>query len=136
MIERRTNFVDPGPATVQVRRVEMEPWPDEAPQLPAVAHARQNVTGTPVEVAAGFSIAYAPFAISAALVASVVAAVAGAGAGVVAIVTLSVLSLTWLTGYVAQTIVSAAGADLLRVLLGYRLIRHEQRHRHEREGDR
>jgi hypothetical protein len=83
-----------------------------------------------VQVAAGFSIAYTPVAASLALVAGLVATVAGAGMVTIAIATLTALALTWLIGYVVTVIVSAAGADLLRVMLGYRLLRHEQRHRH------
>jgi hypothetical protein len=134
-LQRRSNFVAPAPAPIQRIRVEPEPWP-VAPQLPDTTAARYNVTGTPTQHAAAFGIAYAPFAVSAALVASVVAAVAGGSVAVVAIVTLSVLSITWLAGFVVSTVVSAAGADLAKVLLTYRFLRHEQRHRHAREGDR
>jgi hypothetical protein len=118
---------------VQLVRVEPEPWP-QAAQLPEVAQSRHVVTGTPVQVAQGFSIAYTPVAASLAIVAGLVAAVAGAGMVTVAIATLAALALTWLAGYVVTVVVSAAGADLARVTLTYRLLRHEQKHRHEREG--
>jgi hypothetical protein len=107
-----------------------------APQLPDTTAARYNVTGTPTQHAAAFGIAYAPFAVSAALVASVVAAVAGGSVATVAIATLATLGITWLVGFIVQTVVSAAGADLARVMLTYRFLRHEQRHRHERENER
>ena len=133
--QRRNNFVAPAPAPIRRVVVEPEPWP-VAPQLPEVSQSRYNVTGTPTQAAEAFAISYAPFAVSAALVASVVAAVAGGSVATVAIVTLSVLSITWLVGFIVSTVVSAAGADLAKVLLTYRFLRHEQRHRHEREGDR
>ena len=129
----RDTFVDPGPAPVRLVRVEPEPWP-QAAQLPEVAQSRHVVTGTPVQVAQGFSIAYTPVAASLAIVAGLVAAVAGAGMVTVAIATLAALALTWLAGYVVTVVVSAAGADLARVALTYRFLRHEQKHRHGREG--
>jgi hypothetical protein len=52
----------------------------------------------------------------------------------VAIATLAALALTWLAGYVVTVVVSAAGADLARVTLTYRLLRHEQKHRHKQGG--
>ena len=130
---KRDTFVDPGPAPMHIVRVEPEPWP-QAAQLPEVTQSRHVVTGTPVQVAQGFSIAYTPVAASLALVAGLVAAVAGAGMVTVAIATLAALALTWLVGYVVTVIVSAAGADLVRVALTYRFLRHEQKHRHKREG--
>lgn len=130
---KRDTFVEPGPAPAHLVRVEPEPWP-QAPQLPDVAQSRYVVTGTPVQVAQGFSIAYTPVAASLALVAGLVATVAGAGMVTVAIATLAALAVTWLIGYVVTVVVSAAGADLARVTLTYRFLRHEQKHRHEREG--
>ena len=132
-MNRKSNFVEPGPAPAHLVRIEPEPWP-QAPQLPEVANARQTLTGTPVDTAAGFAIAYTPIAVSAALVASVVAAVAGGSAAAVAVATLATLGVTWLVGYVAQAMLSAAGVDLVRVLLTYRLLRHEQRRRHAERG--
>jgi hypothetical protein len=118
---------------VRLVRVEPEPWP-QAAQLPEVAQSRHVVTGTPVQVAQGFSIAYPPVAASLAIVAGLVAAVAGAGVVTVAIATLAALAVTWLIGYVVTVVVSAAGVDLARVALTYRFLRYEQKHRHEREG--
>ena len=130
---KRDTFVEPGPAPAHLVRVEPEPWP-QAPQLPDVAQSRYVVTGTPVQVAQGFCIAYTPVAASLALVAGLVATVAGAGVVMVAIATLAALAVTWLIGYVVTVVVSAAGVDLARVALTYRFLRHEQKHRHEREG--
>ena len=133
-LQRKNNFVAPGPAPIRRVTVEPEPWP-ETPQLPEVAHSRHVITGTPVQAAQGFSLAFAPFAATSALVAGLVATVAGAGMVTVAIVALVTLAATWLAGYVVTVIVSAAGADVLRVLLGYRFLRHEQKERHsERRG--
>ena len=129
-LQHRSTFVEPGPAPVRVQRLEPDPWPAQPPMLPEVTQSRYSVTGNPVQVAAGFSIAYTPVAASLALVAGLVATVAGAGMVTIAIATLTALALTWLIGYVVTVIVSAAGADLVRVMLGYRLLRHEQRHRH------
>ena len=134
-LQRKNNFVAPGPAPIRRVTVEPEPWP-ETPQLPEVAHSRHVITGTPVQAAQGFSLAFAPFAATSALVAGLVATVAGAGMVTVAIVALVTLAITWLIGYVVTVIVSAAGVDLARVTLTYRLLRHEQRHRHERENER
>lgn len=121
-----SRFVAPDPKPiVQV----IEPWPEQ-PQLPAT-NGQYTITGTPEQAARGFAIAYTPVAVSASLVASVVAAVAGGGVATVAIVTLATLGLTWLAGFIVQTVVSAAGADLAKVLLTYRLLRHEQKHRHQ-----
>lgn len=131
---RRDTFVPPGPATapIVVRRVEpveVTPWPDAAP-LGVASQARQSVQGTPEQAARGFAIAYTPFAASAAAVALVAAVASGAGAATVAIVTLSALGVTWLGGYVAQQVLTAAGVDMARLLLTYRLLRHEQKERH------
>jgi hypothetical protein len=133
--QRRSNFVAPAPAPIQRIRVEPEPWP-VAPQLPEVSQSRYNVTGTPTQHAAAFGVAYSPFAISVGVLASVVAALAGGSVAIVAIATLATLGIVWLAGFVVHTAISAAGVDLAKVLLGYRLIRHEQRHRHERENER
>ena len=134
-LQRKNNFVAPGPAPIRRVIVEPEPWP-ETPQLPEVAHSRYTVVGTPTQAAGAFAISYSPFAISAGVLASVVAAVAGGSVATVAIATLATLGITWLVGFIVQTVVSAAGADLARVMLTYRFLRHEQRHRHERENER
>lgn len=131
---RRTRtFVDPGPSPVKMVRLEPEPWPEDMPQLPMVAQTRHVISGSPVQQSAAFTLAYSPFALSAAALAGLVAAVSGAALPGVVIVILVVLSVTWLAGFIVSQMVSAAGVDLVKIVLGYRLIRHEQRHRHTRQ---
>ncbi len=130
-LRRGNTFVEPGPAPVRRVQAEIEPWPSTT--LPEVTQSRYTVVGTPVQAAAGFAIAYTPVAAGLALVAGLGVAVAGGGMVTVAIATLVTLAVTWLCGYVVTVVVSAAGADVIRVVLGYRFLRHEQRFRHDRQ---
>lgn len=124
------NFVAPFPRVQRVEPVVIEPWPSDEAAALAQTQSKQVITGTPEDVARGFAIAYTPFALSASFLAALAVAVAGGGAGFAALAGIGTLSLTWLAGFVVDRIVSVAGGDLLRVLLGYRLLRHEQKHRH------
>jgi len=103
---------------------------------PQVARSEVQIRTTYKDRAEGFQIAIKPLSTIMGLL-SVIVAIMGVGVPVFSLAVIAwfgtAFCITWAFGWAFNQIVSPDGATLLSALLGYRLIRHEQQHRHKRE---
>ena len=134
---RRPNYVapDPQPNTAIVpRRIDILP-PEPVGELAPPAKLQSIVSGSHLDRALGFRTAMLPVA----AVAGVLGAIAAVSLFGVPVLSFALLltyfatfSATWLTGYALHTFVSADGVALATILLQYRLLSREQKHRQRR----
>ena len=130
------NYVAPDPAPIVPRRVDVLPpaQPHELQHAQPVQTV-QRLDTSHVDRARGFTIASVPLAAALGLVAFLVAvALFGVPwlSGVALVVLFGVFGLVWLVAWLWYQSASPDGVALFQVLLGYRLLRHEQRARLER----
>lgn len=128
-------FVQASPAPI-TRRVEILPpaQPHELQHAQPVQTV-QRLDTSHVDRARGFTIASVPLAAALGLVAFLVAvALFGVPwlSGAALVVLFGVFGLVWLTAWLWYNAASPDGVALAQVMLGYRLLRHEQRARLER----
>jgi hypothetical protein len=109
--------------------------PVDLPALPPTARTLVRLDTTYTDRAKGFQLATLPIAIAFGVGALVVAAV-GFSVPVFSLAALAVFWLAflawWLIGWAIHNLASPDGVALLQAWLGYRLIRHEQKERHQR----
>jgi len=128
------NYVAPAP--IVARRVDiLHPAQAHELQHAQPVQTEQQLITSHVDRARGFTIASVPLAAALGLVAFLVAVV-GFGvpwlSGAALVVLFSVFGLVWLAAWLWYNAASPDGVALFQVLLGYRLLRHEQRARHAR----
>lgn len=138
------NFVAPGPSPAPIvpRRVDILPpaQPHELQHSQPVQTV-QRLDTSHVDRARGFTIASVPLAAALGVVAFLVA-VAMFGvpwlSGAALVVLFGTFAAVWLVAWLWYQAASPDGVSLFQVVLGYRLLRHEQRARLERmkEADR
>jgi hypothetical protein len=135
-MDDKRNFVAAGlPARrPPVRVIEPDPWND-APHLPAVAGQRVELVTTYTDRARGHLLSTAPLSVTVAA-GAVVVAVAGFGAPLLSVGALLAMMggflVTWLTAWILHTLTSPDGVALTQSMMGYRLLREEQKERHRR----
>ena len=118
------------------RSQEIQPY--QVQQMTPGATSQVILKTTYSDRAKGYRIAVQPLS---AVMGGLSAIVALVGVGV-PLFSLSILAwfgtayaLTWLAGYVLHQFISPDGATIIHALLGYRVIRHEQKIRQERYKD-
>jgi hypothetical protein len=123
---KRDNFVAPVPQP-RVEIVESSPA-----QLPAPPSTVLLPTANYTDRARGFSLATAPLAGVAGLVAALVG-ILGWQVPIASLATLLLalggFALVWLAAYIAHTLISPDGATFFHVLLAWRFLRAEQKER-------
>lgn len=130
-------FVQPDPAPIVPRRVEVLPpatMPDAMPAQPV--KSASLVSGDYENRAKGFSHVTNRLALTLGGLGALVAVV-GFSVPVFSLAVLawfgSLYALTWFLAYVLHVFVSSEGAGFLHVLLAWRWLGREQEHRHELE---
>ena len=129
------NYVAPDRAPIVPRRVEVLPPAAHEVQTAQPVQTVQRLDTSHVDRARGFTIASVPLAAALGLVAFLVAvALFGVPwlSGAALVVLFGVFGLVWLVAWIWYQSASPDGVALFQVLLGYRLLRHEQRARLER----
>ena len=128
-------FVQPGPAAIVPRRVEVLPPAQHELQHAQPVQTVQRLDTSAVDRAKGFTIVSVPLAAALGFVALLVGIVAF-GVPWLSLPALLLLfgmfTLAWLVAWLWHQSASPDGVALWQVLLGYRLLRHEQRARLER----
>lgn len=114
------------------RQTDVGPYP--TPMAPSVV-THQHYKTSHVDRAKGYRIAVQPLSIIMGFL-SVIVAVFGVGVPMLSITVLAwfgtAYAITWLMGYLIHAFISPDGLTILHALLGYRIIRHEQKNRHMR----
>lgn len=123
---------EPRPATIsRVEHSEIAGYDDLYPQT---ARSEIQIRTSYRDRAEGFNIAIRYLALLMGVL-SVIVAVMGIGVPFFDIAVVAwfgtAFCITWLIGWIFNQLVSPDGATLLSALLGYRLIRHEQKERHK-----
>ena len=128
---RRNNFVTAGPQPAPMERTQSDlPMP-----MHSAAQSLVKLEGTYTDRANGFVRASVPLSLVTGTL-SVVLAVStfsvpllSAGA---LLAFMSVFAATWLAGWIGHLLISPEGAVLYETASLWRMLREEQRHRHER----
>lgn len=133
MRDGQVTVLPPGHSLDGHRQTDVGPCP--IPQMTPAAQSQVILKTTYQDRAQGYRTAVQPLSLTMGLL-SVIVATVGAG---VPVFSLSVLAwfgtayaITWLLGYLVHAFVSPDGATILHALLGYRIIRQEQKFRNER----
>lgn len=137
--DRPANYVpayvdeDPRTAIVPGRAThhgDLGEW--RTPPLPAAVQTTATLRGDYTDRAKGFQLVTVPLAVGVGL-GSLLVGIVGWGVPVLSVAALGWLwsgfLLTWLAAWAIHTVASPDGIALIHAVLGYRLIRHEQRER-------